>query len=70
MGSRIGFAGNVADADTVVTMGCSAPAFVPEDWDGEVRIWSLESNDAREQRDEIERRVTALFDDLENDGEH
>ncbi|MDG5758988.1 low molecular weight phosphatase family protein [Natronococcus sp. A-GB1] len=61
---------DVADADTVVTMGCSAAEFVPEDWDGEVRIWSLESHgdgieDTREQRDEIERRVTALFDDLE-----
>ncbi|WP_293030139.1 low molecular weight phosphatase family protein [Natronococcus sp.] len=56
---------DVIDAEFVVTMGCSAAEFVPEDWDGEVRIWSLESDETREQRDEIERRVTALFDDLE-----
>jgi arsenate reductase (thioredoxin) len=63
-------ADDVVGAQTVVTMGCSASEFVPEDWDGEVRIWSLESHGGgieatREQRDEIERRVTALFDDLE-----
>ncbi|AGB38507.1 arsenate-mycothiol transferase ArsC [Natronococcus occultus] len=56
---------DVAGAEFVVTMGCSASEFVPEDWNGEVRIWSLESDETREQRDEIERRVAALFDDLE-----
>jgi arsenate reductase (thioredoxin) len=61
---------DVVDADYVVTMGCDAEAFVPEDWDGERRIWSVGSHSdgiegTREQRDEIERRVTELFDELE-----
>jgi arsenate reductase (thioredoxin) len=61
---------DVAGAEYVVTMECSADEFVPDDWDGELRVWSIGSHGdgieaTREQRDEIERRVAELFDELE-----
>lgn len=65
--------GDVADADRVVTMGCDAAAFTPPEWDGEGERWALEHPDAgdleaaREQRDEIGRRVEELFDRLANE---
>lgn len=66
----------LADADYVVTMGCSAEDVCPAAFTGESRDWNLEDPDgasegkAREIRDEIERRVVELFDELEevNDG--
>jgi arsenate reductase (thioredoxin) len=63
---------DVADADYVVTMGCAAEEFLPDDWDGEVRVWSVGSHGdgieaTREQRDGIERQVMDLFDELEGD---
>ena len=61
---------DIEDVDYVVTMGCSIDEFRPTDWEGESEQWDLEhpggdSVDAvRGQRDEIERRVRALFDGL------
>ncbi|WP_135535763.1 arsenate-mycothiol transferase ArsC [Halostella pelagica] len=57
--------GDIEDADYVVTMGCSVDQFRPEGWSGESRKWDLEANETREQRDEIERRVAELFDEIE-----
>jgi len=57
--------------DLVVTMGCAAEDVCPASWAGENRDWGLEDPDdaTREEavaiRDEIERRVVALFDELE-----
>lgn len=62
---------DIEDADYVVTMGCSVDEFRPSDWNGESQQWNLEhpggdSVDAvRAQRDEIERRVTTFFNELE-----
>jgi len=61
---------DVADADRVVTMGCSAEAFVPPDWEGAAERWELDHPDAgdleaaRTQREEIRDRIDRLFDDL------
>ncbi len=63
---------DVADAEYVVTMGCDASGFTPRDWDGTTEQWDLtdpqgEDLDAvRVQRDEIKRRVSEFFDDLED----
>jgi protein-tyrosine-phosphatase len=57
--------------DYVATMGCST-LDLPADVD--VRDWALDDPDGqppervREIRDEIERRVRALFDEIEADG--
>jgi protein-tyrosine-phosphatase len=56
---------DVEDADYVVTMGCSVEQFRPEGWSGESRTWDLDADGTREQRDEIERRVAKLFDEIE-----
>lgn len=62
---------DVEDAEYVVTMGCSIEGIRPPDWRGEIRRWELEHpsagdlESARRQRDEIEGRVSRLFDDLE-----
>lgn len=64
---------DIEDAGYVVTMGCSVDEFRPSDWHGESQQWDLEhpggdSVDAvRAQRDEIERRVIAFFDELESE---
>lgn len=58
------------DADVVVTMGCSAEDVCPATWDGDSRDWALDDPhgrpiaEVRAIRDEVERRVVALFDEL------
>ncbi|RQG93234.1 low molecular weight phosphatase family protein [Natrarchaeobius halalkaliphilus] len=62
---------DVADAEYVVTMGCSIDDFVPDDWNGTTEAWNLEhpgSDDldaVRSQRDEIQQRVEDFFDRIE-----
>jgi len=62
---------DIEDVDYVVTMGCSVDEFRPPDWTGQSQQWDLEHpggddvDQVRGQRDEIERRVTAFFDELE-----
>jgi len=57
-------------SDYVVTMGCSANDVCPAGLGGETRDWDLDDPDGRPPeevaaiRDDIERRVTALFDEL------
>jgi arsenate reductase len=64
---------DVADADYVVTMGCSADEFTPAGWRGATRRWELDHpsagdlESARRQRDEIRERVRNLFDGLVRD---
>lgn len=61
---------DVADAEYVVTMGCSVEEFAPPGWGGTAERWDLDHPSAgdvaaaREQRDEIGTRVERLFDDL------
>ena len=56
--------------DIVITMGCSAEGICPNTWRGDARDWALDDphgqdiETVREIRDEIERRVEALFDEL------
>ena len=56
--------------DLVITMGCSAEGVCPAAWNGESRDWDLDDPDGqgldsvREIRDDIERRVDDLFDEL------
>lgn len=58
------------EVDYVVTMGCSAQDVCPATWSGENRDWGLDDPDGedldavRAIRDEIERRVADLFDEL------
>lgn len=62
---------DVQSATRVVTMGCSIEGVRPADWEGETETWEVAhpSGDAidaaRAQRDEIERRVSDLFDRIE-----
>lgn len=57
-------------SDYVITMGCSAEDVCPAGWAGESRDWGLDDPDGRspeavaEIRDEIQRRVAGLFDEL------
>lgn len=59
------------DSDYVITMGCSADDVCPAGWAGENRDWDLEDPDGkepdrvREIRDEIDGRVSDLFDEIE-----
>ena len=55
---------DIAVADYVVTMGCSADQFAPDGWTGESRAWDLDATETDEQLAEIERRVTELFDEI------
>jgi arsenate reductase len=61
----------LADSDYVVTLGCSADDVCPAGWPGENRDWDLDDPDGRsaaavaEIRDEIERRVGDLLDEIE-----
>ncbi|SIS19938.1 arsenate-mycothiol transferase ArsC [Natronorubrum thiooxidans] len=61
---------DLQDCDYVVTMGCSAEGVCPATWSGENRDWGLDDphgkdlETVRNIRDEIERRVIALFDEL------
>ena len=65
-------ADELADADYVVTMGCSAEDVCPATFVGENRDWDLEDpgeatrEEARRIRDETERSVASLFDELED----
>lgn len=58
-------------SDIVITMGCSADNVCPTNYVGESRDWALEDPDGqdldevRSIRDEIKRRVSILFDALE-----
>jgi arsenate reductase len=58
-------------SDYTITMGCSAAEVCPAGWSGESRDWALDDPDGRppeevaEIRDEIERRVEVLFDELQ-----
>lgn len=62
--------------DIVVTMGCSAEDVCPATFSGENRDWGLDDPDTldadgvRRVRDEIESRVSALFDELEDSDAH
>ena len=59
-------------SDYVITMGCSADDVCPAGWAGENRDWNLDDPDGKSAaevgriRDEIERRVNDLFDEVEN----
>jgi protein-tyrosine-phosphatase len=56
--------------DYVITMGCSAQDVCPATWRGDSRDWGLDDpggqplSVVREIRDEIERRVEALFEEV------
>lgn len=58
--------------DVVITMGCSAENVCPANFEGENRDWDLDDPDGknlesvRAIRDDIKRRVTILFDELED----
>lgn len=57
--------------DYVITMGCSASEVCPANMNGENRDWELrdphnkDEETVRSIRDEIQRRITVLFDELE-----
>ena len=59
------------DTDYLVTMGCSVTKFNPAKYGVRSREWNLTNPDGqdmetvREVRDEIERRIETLFDELE-----
>lgn len=61
-------------SDLVITMGCSADDVCPAGWGGENRDWNLDDPDGRtreevsEIRDEIERRVSGLLNELSRTG--
>jgi len=61
-----------SDSDYVITMGCSAEDVCPATWSGDSRDWDLDDPDGRPPeevaaiREEIERRVRDLFDELED----
>lgn len=60
----------VQGSDYVITMGCSADDVCPAGWGGENRDWDVTDPDGKpaaevaQIRDEIERRVIELFDEL------
>lgn len=62
---------DLEECEYVITMGCSADNVCPVAWSGENREWDLQDphgvdlEKAREIRDEILRKVQALFDELE-----
>lgn len=64
-------ADELADADYVVTMSCDASDVCPATFAGESRDWDLDDpgdathEEAREIRDEVRRRVGALFDEIQ-----
>lgn len=65
-------AGELRDADYVITMGCSDADVCPAGWAGENRDWGLDDPDGRPPeavaaiRDDVEARVRALFDELDH----
>ncbi|MCX2817992.1 low molecular weight phosphatase family protein [Haladaptatus sp. F3-133] len=64
-------AGELAEANIVVTMGCEASDVCPATFTGDNRDWDLDDpggatrDEAREIRDEVERRIGAMFDELD-----
>jgi len=62
----------IQESDYVITMGCSAEEVCPAGWAGENRDWNLDDPDGKsaaevaEIRDEIERRVRNLIDEIVN----
>lgn len=66
---------NLKDSDYLVTMGCSITKFNPAQYGVESHQWDLTNPDGqdmetvRELRDEIERRVATLFDEIERAAE-
>jgi protein-tyrosine-phosphatase len=62
----------LSSCEYVITMGCSASDVCPAGWGGENRDWGLDDpggqsiEAVREIRDDIEGRVTDLFDELES----
>lgn len=60
----------IQHVDLVITMGCSAEDVCPATWGGNTREWSLDDPHGRSLeevtaiRDEIETRVSDLFDEL------
>ena len=58
------------DTDLVITMGCSATDVCPATWGGESRDWALDDPHGEdpervgEIRDEVEKRVRDLFDEI------
>lgn len=68
--SREGTPEELQSVDLVLTMGCSASDVCPATWNGETRDWALTDphgqslETVRGIRDEIERNVTALFEEL------
>jgi protein-tyrosine-phosphatase len=65
-------ADELADADYVITMGCEASDVCPATFAGESRDWNLDDpgeathEKAREIREEVRKRVGALFDEIES----
>ncbi|MFB6154601.1 MAG: low molecular weight phosphatase family protein [Haloferacaceae archaeon] len=63
----------IRGSDYVVTMGCAADDVCPAGWAGENRDWDLTDPDGKAPaevariRDEVERRVADLFDELRPD---
>ena len=62
----------IQESDYVLTMGCSADDVCPAGWAGENRDWNLEDPDGKSAadvgriRDEIQRRVIDLVDEIES----
>lgn len=62
---------DLASADIVITMGCSAGDVCPANFTGDNRDWGLNDPDGQDLdsvrtiRDDIQRRVTHFFDELE-----
>lgn len=60
----------ILDVDIVITMGCSADDVCPMTWRGDARDWNLDDPHGQDLatvrtiRDDIERRVSDLFDEL------
>ena len=61
----------ILESDYIITMGCSAVDVCPAGWIGENHDWELDDPDGKSAdevgriRDEIETRVTPLFDEIE-----
>lgn len=64
---------DLADVEYVITLGCDIEAFLPLEWAGEHRTWSIETAGGdlpavRAQRNELDDLVDTLFDELEDSG--
>ncbi|MFW6385161.1 MAG: low molecular weight phosphatase family protein [Halodesulfurarchaeum sp.] len=62
---------DLEESHFVITMGCQVPEFNPEHYGVESRVWDLPNPEGedietvRPIRDEIERRVESVFDEIE-----